>query len=212
VIETAALNALAGQRAGAAIAEMPARQRPTAAFRANDLVALGLLQEMTRRTIRVPDNVGIVGYDDIEFAAAAAVPLSSVRQPRHEIGRTAAQLLLEEALGADRHQHRQVIFQPELEVRRSTQARPKPSQAQPKPSPARPKPSPRRPKPSPARPKLSPAPRAQPGARATAIPRGGPVHPLLPILGTPGKVFQPPRQGIARWTALTGATARDREL
>jgi LacI family transcriptional regulator len=129
MIETAALNVSAGQRAGAAITEMGARQRPTSAFCANDLVALGLLQEMTRRRIRVPDEVAIVGYDDIEFAAAAAVPLSSVRQPRHQLGRTAAQLLLEEALGADGHQHREVIFQPELEVRRSSQARPKPVRA-----------------------------------------------------------------------------------
>ena len=123
MIETAALNVSAGQRAGAAIAELPARQRPTAAFCANDLVALGLLQEMTRLRIRVPDDVAIVGYDDIEFAAAAAVPLSSVRQPRHQLGRTAAQLLLEEALGADGHEHREGLFQPELEVRRSSQAR-----------------------------------------------------------------------------------------
>ena len=129
MIETAGLNVSAGQRAGAAIAEMGARQRPTSAFCANDLVALGLLQEMTRRRIRVPDEVAIVGYDDIEFAAAAAVPLSSVRQPRHQLGRTAAQLLLEEALGADGHQHREVIFQPELEVRRSSQAGPKPARA-----------------------------------------------------------------------------------
>ncbi len=125
MIDTPALNVSAGQRAGATIAEMPTRQRPTAAFCANDLVALGLLQEMTRRRIRVPDDVAIVGYDDIEFAAAAAVPLSSVRQPRHQIGRTAAQLLLEEALGADGHQHREVVFQPELEVRRSSQLRPR---------------------------------------------------------------------------------------
>jgi LacI family transcriptional regulator len=125
MIDTAALNVSAGQRAGVAIAGMPARQRPTAAFCANDLVALGLLQEMTRRRIRVPEDVAIVGYDDIEFAAAAAVPLSSVRQPRHQIGRTAAQLLLEEALGADGHQHREVIFQPELEVRRSSQPGPR---------------------------------------------------------------------------------------
>jgi LacI family transcriptional regulator len=79
MIETAALNVSAGQRAGATIAGLPAGQRPTAAFCANDLVALGLLQEMTRRQIRVPDDVAIVGYDDIEFAAAAAVPLSSIR-------------------------------------------------------------------------------------------------------------------------------------
>ena len=129
MIETAALNVSAGQRAGAAIAEMSPRQRPTAAFCANDLAALGLLQEMTRRGIRVPDDIAIVGYDDIEFAAAAAVPLSSVRQPRHQIGRTAAQLLLEESLSTDGHQHREVIFQPELEVRRSSQARTGPVRA-----------------------------------------------------------------------------------
>ena len=123
MIDTPALNVSAGQRAGATIAEMPSAQRPTAAFCANDLVALGLLQEMTRRQIRVPDDVAIVGYDDIEFAAAAAVPLTSVRQPRHQIGRTAAQLLLEEALAGGEHRHREVVFQPELEVRRSSQAR-----------------------------------------------------------------------------------------
>jgi LacI family transcriptional regulator len=124
MIETAALNVSAGQRAGAAIADLPAGRQPTAAFCANDLIALGLLQEMTRRRIRVPEDVAIVGYDDIEFAAAAAVPLSSVRQPRQQLGRTAAQLLLEEARGLDGHRHRQVIFQPELEVRRSSQALP----------------------------------------------------------------------------------------
>jgi LacI family transcriptional regulator len=123
MIETAALNVPAGQRAGAEIAGLGAG-RPTAVFCANDLVALGLLQEMTRSGIRVPEDLAIVGYDDIEFAAAAAVPLSSVRQPRQQLGRTAAQLLLEEALGADGHQHRQVIFQPELEVRRSSQGGP----------------------------------------------------------------------------------------
>jgi LacI family transcriptional regulator len=120
VIETGALNVAAGQRAGAEIAGLDPRDRPTAAFCANDLVALGLLQEMTRRRIRVPDDLAIVGYDDIEFAAAAAVPLSSVRQPRQELGRMAAQLLLEEALSADGHQHRQVTFKPELEIRQSS--------------------------------------------------------------------------------------------
>jgi DNA-binding LacI/PurR family transcriptional regulator len=112
-----------GQRAAATIMDMPAPQRPTAAFCANDLVALGLLQEMARRGLTVPNDLAIVGYDDIEFASAAAVPLSSVRQPRQQFGRTAAQLLIEEALATDGHKHRQVIFQPELEVRRSSQGK-----------------------------------------------------------------------------------------
>ena len=124
VIEAPALNVASGMWAGAAIAEMPARSRPTAVFCANDLMALGVLQEMTRHRIRVPEDISIVGYDDIEFAAAAAVPLTSVRQPRLELGRTAARLLLEEADDTQRHQHRQVIFEPEFVIRQSTQAAP----------------------------------------------------------------------------------------
>ena len=86
---------------------------------ANDLVALGLLQQCVRLGIRVPDDLAIVGYDDIEFAGAAAVPLTSVRQPRRRLGRVAAELLLDEAANPD-HQHRQVQFTPELVVRAST--------------------------------------------------------------------------------------------
>jgi len=124
VIEAGALNVAAGQKAGADIAAMPASARPTAVFCANDLIALGVLQEMTRHRIRVPEDVAIVGYDDIDFAAAAAVPLTSVRQPRQQLGRTAARMLLEEAAADDSHQHQQVIFEPELIVRQSTQASP----------------------------------------------------------------------------------------
>ncbi len=120
VIETGALNVSEGRSAGKRIAEMAARRRPTAAFCANDLVALGLLQEMTRRRVAVPDELAIIGYDDIEFAAAAAVPLTSIRQPRHQLGLAAAGLLIEEADQADSHQHRQVVFEPSLVVREST--------------------------------------------------------------------------------------------
>jgi LacI family transcriptional regulator len=122
IIETPALNVAAGRAAGAAIADTEPARRPTAVFCANDLIALGLLQAMTQRAIKVPHDIAIVGYDDIDFAGAAAVPLSSVRQPRHEIGTTAAQLLLEEATAKEGHKHREVLFRPELEVRRSSQA------------------------------------------------------------------------------------------
>ena len=122
VIDAGALNVAGGQKAGAEIAALPAGSRPTAVFCANDLIALGVLQEMTRNRIRVPEDISIVGYDDIDFAAAAAVPLTSVRQPRQQLGRTAARMLLDEAAADDAHQHHQVIFEPELVVRQSTQA------------------------------------------------------------------------------------------
>jgi LacI family transcriptional regulator len=124
VIERSALTVAAGQQAGAMVAELPDASRPTAVFCANDLIALGFLQETMSRGLRVPDDIAIVGYDDIQFAAAAAVPLSSVRQPREQLGRSAAKLLLEEAIGDGSHSHRQVVFQPELEVRRSSLIQP----------------------------------------------------------------------------------------
>jgi len=67
--------------------------------------------------------MAIVGYDDIAFAAAAAVPLSSVRQPRLAIGYRAAELLFDEIEANEHdapHEHQQVRFTPELVVRRSS--------------------------------------------------------------------------------------------
>jgi len=102
---------------------MPPRARPTAAFCANDLLALGVLQEMTRRNLDVPGDLAIVGYDDIDFAAAAAVPLTSVRQPRARLGHAATELLIDEVSSPETHQHRQVVFEPELVVRESSDAK-----------------------------------------------------------------------------------------
>ncbi|MFR9780698.1 LacI family DNA-binding transcriptional regulator [Micromonospora sp. MS34] len=121
VASTTSLTVAAGRRAAEELLSLPVRQRPSAVFCANDLIALGVLQEVTARGLQVPDDLAIVGYDDIEFAGAAAVPLSSVRQPREQLGRTAAQLLLEEAEGGEAHRHRHVVFQPELVVRRSSE-------------------------------------------------------------------------------------------
>lgn len=119
VVTTAALTVPEGREAGQRLAGLPSSRRPTAAFCANDLLALGLLQHAIGSAQRVPEQLAIVGYDDIEFAGAAAVPLTSVRQPRHELGHTAAELVLDEARNPD-HQHRQVLFTPELVARAST--------------------------------------------------------------------------------------------
>lgn len=118
-ITTTALSVSEGYAAGERLAGLPASRRPTAAFCANDLVALGLLQHATVSGRRVPADLAIVGYDDIDFAAAAAVPLTSVRQPRQQLGRRAADLLLDEHSRVD-HQHEGVVFQPELIARAST--------------------------------------------------------------------------------------------
>ncbi|WP_431877805.1 LacI family DNA-binding transcriptional regulator [Amycolatopsis sacchari] len=120
-LTTAGLTVADGRNAGARLAGLPAPARPTAAFCVNDLLALGLLQTCVSLRLRVPDDLAIVGYDDIDFAAAAAVPLTSVRQPRRQLGRTAAELLLQETADPH-HEHQQVVFTPELVVRASTHA------------------------------------------------------------------------------------------
>jgi len=118
-VGTDALTVAEGRTAAARIAAMPRKVRPTAVFCANDLLALGLLQHCVDLGVRVPHELAIVGYDDIDFAAAAAVPLTSMRQPRRELGRTAARLLIDEASNPD-HKHQQVLFTPELVARATT--------------------------------------------------------------------------------------------
>jgi LacI family transcriptional regulator len=129
-LSTSALTVAEGRGAGERLAGLPVSRRPTAAICANDLLALGLLQQCVGLGLSVPDDIAIIGYDDIEFAAAAAVPLTSVRQPRNRLGTTAAELLLDEASNVD-HQHRHVLFTPELIVRASTARRHRASDATP---------------------------------------------------------------------------------
>jgi LacI family transcriptional regulator len=122
-ISTRGLTVAAGREAADDLVMMSSDVRPTAVFAANDLIAIGLLQGLLAQHIRVPQDIAIVGYDDIEFAAAAAVPLSSVRQPRAELGRRGAELLFEELEALENGrivEHQHVRFQPELVVRLSS--------------------------------------------------------------------------------------------
>jgi LacI family transcriptional regulator len=123
VISTPALTTAAGRMAADEIATLDDRHRPTAVFAANDLIAIGLLSGLAAHGLRVPEDVAIVGYDDIEFAEAAAVPLSSVRQPRIELGRCAAELLFTQIRALEAHRPvelEQVRFECNLVVRRSS--------------------------------------------------------------------------------------------
>lgn len=126
VVPTTALNIAEGRRVGDELAALPGSDRPTGVFALNDLLALGVLQSLTLAGLRVPDDVAIVGYDDITFAEAAAIPLTSVRQPRADLGHRAAALLLDEirAAGGGEHHHEHVVFPPELLARASTLGRP----------------------------------------------------------------------------------------
>lgn len=92
--------------------------RPSAAFCANDLLAIALETELMRASIPVPDSFEIIGYDDIDSAQTAPIPLTTIRQPQFEIGKAAAELLLAAAQGNGERHH--VTFQPELVQRGTT--------------------------------------------------------------------------------------------
>ncbi|MBM7503152.1 LacI family DNA-binding transcriptional regulator [Agromyces aurantiacus] len=121
VIETESTTVLEGRAAGERIRSRAPEERPDAVFAANDLLAMGVLQALVMLgDARVPDDIALIGYDDIDFAQAAVVPLSSIRQPAWLIGYTAVDLLLREARQGDEFVPEQVQFQPELVVREST--------------------------------------------------------------------------------------------
>jgi len=120
VIATDALSIEDGVAAGRRILDRHPAQRPDAVFAANDLIALGVLQSLAADgTALVPGQISIIGFDDIAFAGAAMVPLSSMRQPARAIGATALRILLEEAAEPTLIP-RQTVFRPELVERAST--------------------------------------------------------------------------------------------
>lgn len=112
-----ALSPTEGQAAAHEVMAMS--PRPDGVFCANDLLAIGLVNELTRLGVRVPEDIAVIGYDDIELAASAAVPLTTIRQPRRELGWEAAELALAEMSEGKAHQHRQIVQRPELVIRES---------------------------------------------------------------------------------------------
>jgi DNA-binding LacI/PurR family transcriptional regulator len=106
------------QDVAARLATLP--DRPTAVVCFNDTVALGLMRGLNRIGFRIPEDISVVGYDDVAFAAGLAPELTTVRQPSYQLGRMAAELLLDE--GRSGHQHSEAVFRPTLMVRDSTAA------------------------------------------------------------------------------------------
>ncbi|PYY41696.1 LacI family transcriptional regulator [Curtobacterium sp. MCLR17_043] len=122
-LPTTSLSVLEGRRIGEAIQARPAAERPDAVFAANDLLAVGLEQAFIMRgTIAVPEQIAIVGYDDIAFAESAVVPLTSVRQPAQDLGRRAIELLTKQVEQGQDIDLEHVEFTPELVVRQSSVA------------------------------------------------------------------------------------------
>ena len=94
--------------------------RPTAIFALNDLMALGALRAAAEANCSVPGDLAVVGYDDLEIARFTNPPLTTISQPKKEIGAQAIHLLVDRISHKSRPPKR-LVLPPELVVRRSTQ-------------------------------------------------------------------------------------------
>jgi LacI family transcriptional regulator len=89
----------------------------TAVFAANDTTAYGAMQALHEAGIRVPDDVAIIGYDDLEFSALTNPPLTTIRQPRYELGLKALETLIKILRRESSNIAMKICLSPELTVR-----------------------------------------------------------------------------------------------
>ncbi|MGC9421101.1 MULTISPECIES: HTH-type transcriptional repressor PurR [Vibrio] len=92
--------------------------RPTAVFCFNDTMALGLISRLQQRGVRVPDDMSIIGYDNIELAEYFSPPLTTIHQPKRRVGKNAFEILLERIKDKE-HERRTFEMHPEI-VERDT--------------------------------------------------------------------------------------------
>ncbi|WP_427892856.1 LacI family DNA-binding transcriptional regulator [Kribbella sp. GL6] len=121
IVPTKERTVEAGRDAGDELVRRSARRRPDGVFAINDLIAVGLLQSLVISAgWRIPQDVALVGYDDIDFASSSVVPLSTVRRPRDIFGWAAVDFVRELARAKVPGPPRHVEIQPELIVRASS--------------------------------------------------------------------------------------------
>lgn len=92
---------------------------PRAFFVENDLMALGVVQGIKESGLKVPDDIAVVGFDDITFAAFPEIGLTTVRQPKYEMGKLAAEILLDYIINGTQ-ESKKYILEPELIIRTSS--------------------------------------------------------------------------------------------
>ena len=93
--------------------------RPSAVFVCNDLMGIGALSAAHEAGLRIPQDLSVIGFDDIELARFTSPPLTTIVQPKQRIGQLAVEMLLERIQGG-RTDTKQMLLPPELVVRAST--------------------------------------------------------------------------------------------
>lgn len=107
-----------GHEAAARILAM--QDRPTAVFCSADMVAFGLIAGLIAGGLRVPEDISVVGFDDIEMSGSYVPSLTTIRQDRHQLGRRAAEVLLDRLTSPQQLPQAEAAIPVELVVRAST--------------------------------------------------------------------------------------------
>lgn len=97
------------------------KERPTAIFAINDMTAFGIIQEFLEKGIKVPEDISIIGFDNIEFSTMITPPLTTVNQPSYETGKHACKLLLEK-MEDEKFKDISITLQPSLIIRKSVKS------------------------------------------------------------------------------------------
>jgi LacI family transcriptional regulator len=128
LVHRTALSMEGGRAIAPTLLGKPAESRPDAIFALSDVVAIGLLHGARELGLAIPEDVSVVGYDDIEFAGYTFPPLTTVRQPAAEIGAAAARAIIDH-LDGDAPLPGAVALKPELILRQSVDAGPRKGRA-----------------------------------------------------------------------------------
>jgi LacI family transcriptional regulator len=107
-----------GYNAARKLLEM--NNRPTALFAVNSLMTMGMLHAINELNLRIPDDISVIGFDDMPWLSLLNPPLTAVSQPVYEIGTKASELLFDRIFGNIDRPIESIVMNPELRLRAST--------------------------------------------------------------------------------------------
>jgi DNA-binding LacI/PurR family transcriptional regulator len=117
LVRTSNLKMEDGCRVTRELLEM--KDRPTAVFAYSDFLAIGALKAIKEAKLNIPEDIVLVGYDDIEFSEFLEPPLTTVHQPKYRIGKEGARILINRIENKDSEGLHQIVLKPELMIRES---------------------------------------------------------------------------------------------
>jgi len=95
------------------------REGITAIFAGNDYMAIRAIEVLNKNSVNIPDDISVIGYDDLKISSMLKVPLTTIRQPKYRLGKLAMEQLLEIMENKSEKSVRRIILRPELVIRQS---------------------------------------------------------------------------------------------